>query len=75
MLMKVATDKQPQNANFSSHLLPVSWRTLHELSVLPDEAFDEAIARGWIKSDMSKEEVKHLKYRVAVLRQLGKRLS
>jgi hypothetical protein len=53
-------DKQPQNANFSSHLLPVSWWTLHELSVLPDEA----IARGWIKSDMSQEEVKHLKYRV-----------
>jgi hypothetical protein len=58
-LMTVARDKRLRKPNHGS-LLPPSWRTLYDLSRLPDTEFKRAIADGKIHSDMTRAEVEKL---------------
>jgi hypothetical protein len=54
-LMAIARDKR-LNTTRVSHLMPVSWGTLYELSLLRDDDFDDAIADGAITADMSRSD-------------------
>lgn len=41
-------------------LLPASWRTLYELTKLPNDRLEESFKRGEITPDMTREEVRRL---------------
>ena len=56
MLMKVALDSRLTKANHGS-LLPLSWRTLYELTKLDDATLDACIADGTIHPDMERKAV------------------
>ena len=60
MLMKVANHPQISNGNHGSHF-PPSWRTLYELTRVPDPKLLEAIDSGDVSPTMTREDAKALK--------------
>jgi hypothetical protein len=58
MLMKIAADQRLTNANHGSHL-PLSWRTLYELTKLSDQQFEQGIADGTIHPEMRRKDIAH----------------
>src|SRR6516162_7992284 len=56
MLMKIARDPRLKNQPVGS-LLPPSWRTLYELTRLEDTEFEQLIADGVMRPDMSRQEI------------------
>jgi len=56
MLMKIARDPRLKNEPVGS-LLPPSWRTLYELTRLEDTEFEQLIADGVMRPDMSRQEI------------------
>jgi hypothetical protein len=56
MLMAVAADRRLTDAN-QVRLLPDAWRTLYELTKLPDEAFEQAVASGAITPRTTRADV------------------
>ena len=59
MLMAIASDKRLTTEPRGS-LLPPHWRTLYELTRLPDEALERAFAEGIINPDMERADVQKL---------------
>lgn len=53
--MEVSRNEVISNANHGS-FLPPSWRTLYELSRLPDAALEKAITDGVVNPDMQRRE-------------------
>ena len=56
-LMSIASDPR-LSAGAQGLLLPPHWRTLYELSKLDDEAFKALVAKGAIRPDMTRAELK-----------------
>lgn len=56
-LMTVARDPRISERTHGS-VLPPSWRTLYELTKLPDDQFEARIADGTIRSDMQRADLK-----------------
>lgn len=56
MLMSIADDPRLTDRNHGS-VLPPSWRTLYELTKLPDGTFGDAIERGIIRPDMQRKDL------------------
>ena len=54
ILMKIADNANLRNSDYSQNL-PASWRTLYELTKLPDELFIAAIADGRIHAGMEQK--------------------
>jgi hypothetical protein len=59
MLMAVAAHPILSDRNHGS-VLPASWRTLYELTKLPEPALLEAINRGDVTADMQRKDVRKL---------------
>ena len=60
MLMCIAEHPVISNANHGSHL-PPSWRTLYELTKIPDKMLLAKIADGTIRADLERKDVAKLK--------------
>ena len=58
-LMAIGKDSRLSNSDHGPNL-PVSWRTLYELTKLDDDTFDAAIETGAIRTDMPRKEVSRL---------------
>jgi hypothetical protein len=58
-LMKIAADPKISNAAHGS-LLPDSWRTVYELSKLPEAEFTQAAQAGSIHSKMTRHDASQL---------------
>jgi N6-adenosine-specific RNA methylase IME4 len=58
MLMAVARDPRITNGNHGSHL-PISWRTLYELTKLSDDDFNAKLIDGTINPEMERKDVAH----------------
>ena len=56
MLMAIASDPRLQNGTNGS-VLPVSWRTLYEITRLDDAALEARIADGTIRADMGRSDI------------------
>jgi hypothetical protein len=59
MLMAIADHPVISNANHGSHL-PPSWRTLYQLTKLPDATLEARIADGTINPDVTRKAVEAL---------------
>ena len=64
MYMKIAVHPVLSNRNLS-YDLPPSWKTLHELTFLPESELDRLIATGVIAPDMRKADAVMLRYMFA----------
>jgi Protein of unknown function (DUF3102) len=62
-LMKIARDSRICKAAHGQ-LLPATWRTLYELTKLPDKAFEQAAASGAIHPKMTREGARLLNLKV-----------
>src|SRR5262249_58660743 len=60
MLMCIAEHPVISNANHGSHL-PPSWRTLYELTKIPDKMLLAKIADGTVRADLERKDVAKLK--------------
>jgi hypothetical protein len=58
-LMKISRDPRLRKAA-QGQLLPLAWRTLYELTKLPNSNFDEALAEGKINPAMPRKDAEHL---------------
>jgi DUF3102 family protein len=58
-LMKIARDPRIRNAA-RVQLLPMAWGALYELTKLPDEAFEKAVASGAINPQMRRDDAAKL---------------
>ena len=54
--MKIASGERISNAAHGPHL-PTSWRTLYELTKLPDDKFAAKLASGEIHPEMQRKDV------------------
>lgn len=59
MYVAVAGSMVLSNTNHGS-LLPPSWRSLYELTKMPEDRLEEALASGDITPDMTREQVRRL---------------
>ena len=62
MLMAVAADRRLTDAN-RVRLLPDAWRTLYELTKLPDGQLERAVASGAISPHTTRDEVRAMRPR------------
>jgi hypothetical protein len=63
MLMKIAAHPVLSDANHGSHL-PTSWRTLYELTRLPEEMLKKALDAALIGPGMTRSQVTQLRVRL-----------
>ncbi len=66
-LMKIAEDKRLRgilthgSRSQPPVMLPSSWRTLYELTLLSDEQLEHAVRKGLITAEMQRSDVEHLR--------------
>ncbi|WP_197410697.1 DUF3102 domain-containing protein [Devosia epidermidihirudinis] len=65
-LIKIAADARLTDPRYANKL-PPHWTSLHELTYLDDEQFEQGIADGIIRPDAERKEISGLKTKAAIL--------
>lgn len=64
-LMMIAGHKGVAN-RAHAHVLPPSWTTLYELTKLPEDKLEIALAEGWVRPETQRSDVKEIRERLGI---------